>query len=69
VARIALTKGLSRRQVADDPRVDFSTLNKWMSAYRDTDGVSVEDRELARESERLRHEGQFRGGIARGLSN
>ena len=69
MARIALTKGLSRRQVADDPRVDFSTLNKWMSACRDTDGVSVEDRELARESEHLRHEGQFRGGIARGLSN
>ena len=69
MARIALTKGLSRRQVADDPRVDFSTLNKWMSAYRDTDGVSVEDRELARESERLRHEVQFRRGIARGLSD
>jgi transposase len=31
--RTALTSGLSRRQVADDLGVDFSTLNKWV--YRD----------------------------------
>jgi hypothetical protein len=28
--RIALTSGLSRRQVADDLGVGFSTLNKWV---------------------------------------
>jgi transposase-like protein len=44
--RIALTSGLSRRQVADDLGVGFSTLNKWVSAYRGTDVVSGEDRVL-----------------------
>ena len=51
--RIALTSGLSRRQVADDLGVGFSTLNKWVSAHRGTDVVSAEDRELARENGRL----------------
>jgi transposase len=41
--RIALTSGLSRRQVADDLGVGFSTLNKWVSAYRGTDVISAED--------------------------
>jgi transposase len=54
--RIALTSGLSRRQVADDLGVGFSTLNKWVSAHRGTGVVSAEDRELARENERLRRE-------------
>jgi transposase len=47
--RIALTGGLSRRQVADDLGVGFSTPNKWVSAHRGTDVVSAEDHELARE--------------------
>ena len=54
--RIALTSGLSRRQVADDLGVGCSTLNKWVSAHRDTGVVSAEHRELARENERLRRE-------------
>ncbi|MDO5703713.1 MAG: IS3 family transposase [Paracoccus sp. (in: a-proteobacteria)] len=54
--RIALTSGLSRRQVADDLGVGLSTLNKWVHAHRGTDVVSAEDRELARENERLRRE-------------
>ena len=54
--RIALTSGLSRRLVADDLGVGFSTLKKWVSAHRGTDVVSAEDRELARENERLRRE-------------
>ena len=54
--RIALTSGLSRRQVSDDLGVDLSTLNKWVNAHRGTDVVSAEDRELARENERLRRE-------------
>ena len=54
--RIALTSGLSRRQVADDLGVGFSTLIKWVSAHRGTDVVSAEDRERARENERLRRE-------------
>jgi len=54
--RIALTSGLSQRQVADDLGVGMSTLNKWVTAHRETDVVSTEDRELARENERLRRE-------------
>ena len=54
--RIALSSGLSRRQVADDLGVCMSTLNKWVTAHRDTDVVSPEDLELARENERLRRE-------------
>jgi transposase len=54
--RITLTSGLSRRQVADDLGVGFSTLNKWVSAHRGTDVVSAEDHELARENEQLRRE-------------
>jgi len=57
--RIALTSGLTRRQVADDPGIGLSTLNKWVTAHRDTDVVSLEDRELARENERLRRENRI----------
>lgn len=54
--RIALTSGLTRRQVADDLGVGMSTLNKWITAHRDTDVVSKEDLNLAKENERLRRE-------------
>jgi transposase len=54
--RIAPTSGLSRRQVADDLGVGFSTPNKWVSAHHGTGVVSAEDRYLARENERLRRE-------------
>lgn len=57
--RIALTSGLSRRQIADDLRVGLSTLDKWVTAHRDTDVVSPEDRELARENKRLRRENRI----------
>ena len=53
---IALTSGLTRKQVADDLGVGMSTLNKWIMAYRDTDVVSKEDLDLAEENERLRRE-------------
>lgn len=33
--RIALTSGLSRRQVAGDLGVGLSTLNKWVNAHRE----------------------------------
>jgi len=54
--RIALTSGLTRKQVADDLGVGMSTLNKWITAHRDTDVVSKEDLDLAKENERLRRE-------------
>ena len=34
----------------------MSTLNKWITAHRDTDMVSKEDLSLARENDRLRRE-------------
>jgi len=52
--RIALTSGLTRKQVADDLGVGMSTLNKWITAHRDTDVVSKEDLDLAKENDRLR---------------
>ena len=54
--RIALTSGLTRKQVADDLGVGMSTLNKWITAHRDTDVVSNEDLGLAQENDRLRRE-------------
>ncbi len=57
--RIALTSGLTRRQVADDLGVGMSTLNKWITAHRDTDVVSKEDLYLAKENERLRRENRL----------
>ena len=37
--RIALTSGLTRKQVADDLGIGMSTLNKWITSHRDTDVV------------------------------
>jgi transposase len=54
--RIALTRGLTGKQVADDLGVGMSTLKKWITVYRDTDVVSKEDLDLAQENERLRRE-------------
>jgi transposase len=54
--RIALISRFSRRQVADDLGVGFSTLNKWVNAHRGKDVVSSKDLDLARENERLLRE-------------
>ena len=54
--RIALTSGLTCKQVADDLGVGMSTLNKWITAHRDTEVVSKEDLDLAKENGRLRRE-------------
>ncbi len=54
--RIALTRGLSRRQIADDLGIGMSTPNKWITTHGDTDVVSNEDREPALENDRLRRE-------------
>lgn len=54
--RIALSSGLTRRQIADDLGIGMSTLNKWITAHRDTDVVSADDRALVRENEQLRRE-------------
>ena len=54
--RIALTSGLTRQQIAADLGVGMSTLNKWITAHRDTDVVPKEDLSLAQENERLRQQ-------------
>ena len=57
--RIALTSGLSRRQVADDLGVGLSTLNKWIRVYSEAEIISQADRDLAAENERLRKENRL----------
>lgn len=57
--RIALTSGFSRKQIADELGVGMSTLNKWITAHRDTYVVSQEDRQLVLENERLRRENRI----------
>ena len=57
--RIALTSGLTRKQVADDLGVGMSTLNKWITAHRYTNVVSIEDLDLAKENDRLRRENRI----------
>ncbi len=57
--RIALTSGLTRKQVASDLGVGLSTLNKWITAQRDTEVVCDEDLDPARENERLRRENRI----------
>ena len=57
--RIALTSGLTRKQVAYDLGAEMSTLNKWITTHRDTDVVSKEDLSLAQENDRLRRENRI----------
>ncbi len=54
--RIALTSGLSRRQVASDLGIGFSTLSKWIQKSPRDDMPPAADLDLARENERLRKE-------------
>ena len=53
--RIATHSGLTRRLVASELGVGFSTLGKWMRDFS-TDPTATEDAELHRENERLRKE-------------
>jgi transposase len=57
--RIALTSGLTRKQVAGDLGIGMSTLNKWITAHRDTDVISKGDMSLAQENDRLRRENRI----------
>ena len=56
---IALTSGLTRRQVASDLGVGLSTLNKWVRALADEGGGLTHDVEFERENERLRRENRI----------
>jgi transposase len=54
--RIALTSGLTRRQVASDLGIGFSTLNKWLRSRRRDEVLSAPQEDLAKENDRLRKE-------------
>lgn len=57
--RIALTSGLSRKQVASDLGIGFSTLAKWIQKSRPEDMPPAADIDLAKENERLRKENRL----------
>ena len=57
--RIAQTSGLTRRQVASDLGIGFSTLSKWVKAVSNEVGPSDPDQNLLREDERLRRESRI----------
>ena len=57
--RVALTSGLTRRQVASDLGIGLSTLTKWVTAHRDKDVMPDKDLDLACENERLRRENRI----------
>ena len=63
--RIALTSGLTRRQVASDPGVGLSTLGKWIGAISDEAKVPGRDADLLRENERLRKENRILRDLSR----
>ncbi len=52
--RIALTSGLTRRQVASDLGVGHSTLGKWVRMFSEESKVPAQDAELLCKNERLR---------------
>jgi transposase len=54
--RIALTSGLTRKQVAEYLGVGMSALKKRITSHRDTDVVSKEDLSLIHVNDRLRRE-------------
>ena len=63
--RIALTSGLTRRQVASDPGVGLSTLGKWIRAISDEAKAPERDADLLRENERLRKENRILRDLSR----
>jgi transposase len=56
VMRVALTSGLSRKQVGSDFGIGFSTLRCWIKEERDTVSTPEPQIDLIHENERLRKE-------------
>lgn len=56
VVRVTLTSGLSRKQVASDFGIGFSTLSRWIKEERDTVSTPETQIDLIHENERLRKE-------------
>ena len=59
VVRVALTSGLSRKQVASDFRIGFSTLSRWIKEERSNIIPSEPQIDLIKENERLRKENRL----------
>ena len=57
--RIVLTSGLTRKQLASDLGIGFSTLSKWMQKSQPGDLPATADLDLAKENERLRKENRL----------
>ncbi len=57
--RIALTSGLTRRQVASDLGVGFSTLSRWIQQSQPDDLPPTPELDLAKENDRLRKENRL----------
>ena len=56
VVRVALTSGLSRKQVASDFGIGFLTLSRWIKEERDSVSTPEPQIDLIHENERLRKE-------------
>lgn len=63
--RIALSSGLTRRQVASDSGIRLSTPGKWVRAVSEEAKVPAQDAELLRENERLRKENHILRHLSR----
>jgi transposase len=65
VVRIALTSGLTWRQVASDFGIGRSTPGKWVRAVSEEAKVPAQDAELLRENEWLRKENRILRDLSR----
>ena len=57
--RLALTSGLSRKQVSEDLGIGFSTLSRWICLHRQSDTAEVPDSDLQQDVMRLRKENRI----------
>jgi transposase len=55
-ARIALTSGLTRRQVPADLGIGLSTLNEWVKAFSEESALAGPDQNLVWENDRRQRE-------------
>lgn len=65
--RIALTSGLTRRQVASDLGIGLSTLGKWVRAVSEEVKLPAQDAELLRGSKDVKSQciAEYRGVLTR----